>query len=333
MKILVTGGCGYKGHVLIPKLLSQGHEVCAFDIQWFGNFLEPHKNLKVVKGDVRNVEEVPLDSSTDCIVHLASIANDPCGDLNPQLTWEVSALATMQLADRANRFGVKRFIYASSGSVYGIKDEDQVTEDLELKPISEYNKTKMVAERVLLSYKDEMVVQIVRPATVCGYSPRLMLDLAVNILTNLAFHKREIKIFGGNQLRPNIHINDIIQFSAIFLFEKHIVIINNENNKKIFLFEKILVSHEGSGSIDIKYKQKYDILRNWHYCWSKFNYYCKHDGYVVAFSKTFPNLIKSLKGMIISIIKFNYQNFDKHLAEFKGILSAYFRLSSYYRIN
>ena len=105
------------------------------------------------------------------------------------------------------------------------------------------------------------------------------------------------------------------------------------NNKKIFLFEKILVSHEGSGSIDKKFKQQYDILRNWHYCWSKFNYYCKHDGYVVAFSKTFPNLIKSLKGMIISIIKFNYQNFDKHLAEFKGILSAYFRLSSYYRIN
>ena len=209
MKILVTGGCGYKGNVLIPKLLDQGHEVCAFDIQWFGNFLEPHKNLKVVKGDVRNIEEVPLDSSTDCIIHFASIANDPCGDLNPQLTWEVSALATMQLADRANRLGVKRFIYASSGSVYGIKDEDQVTEDLELKPISEYNKTKMVAERVLLSYKDEMVVQIVRPATVCGYSPRMRLDVSVNLLTMHALSKGKITVFGGKQVRPNIHIDDI----------------------------------------------------------------------------------------------------------------------------
>ena len=209
MKILVTGGCGYKGNVLIPKLLDQGHEVCAFDIQWFGNFLVPHKNLKVVKGDVRNIEEVPLDSSTDCIIHFASIANDPCGDLNPQLTWEVSALATMQLADRANRLGVKRFIYASSGSVYGIKDEDQVTEDLELKPISEYNKTKMVAERILLSYKDEMVVQIVRPATVCGYSPRMRLDVSVNLLTMHALSKGKITVFGGKQVRPNIHIDDI----------------------------------------------------------------------------------------------------------------------------
>ena len=209
MKILVTGGCGYKGHVLIPKLLDQGHKVVAFDIQWFGNFLEPHKNLEVIKGDVRNIEEVPLDSSIDCIIHFASIANDPCGDLNPQLTWEVSALSTMQLADRAKRIGVKRFIYASSGSVYGIKDEDQVTEDLELKPISEYNKTKMVAERVLLSYKDDMVVQIVRPATVCGYSPRMRLDGSVNLLTMLALSKGKITVFGGKQVRPNIHIDDI----------------------------------------------------------------------------------------------------------------------------
>jgi nucleoside-diphosphate-sugar epimerase len=109
----------------------------------------------------------------DCIIHLASIANDPSGDLNPKLTWEVNALATMQLIDKASREGVSRFIYASSSSVYGIKDEEHVTEDLELKPITEYNKTKMVAERVLLSYRDKMVVQIIRPATVCGYSPRI----------------------------------------------------------------------------------------------------------------------------------------------------------------
>ncbi len=208
MKVLVTGGCGYKGHVLIPKLLARGYEVIAFDIQWFGNFLAPDPGLQVIKGDVRDVESVPLDG-VDCIIHLSSIANDPCGDLDPKLTWEVSALATMQLADKAKRFGIKRFIYASSGSVYGLKDEPQVTENLELKPISEYNKTKMVAERVLLSYRDDMIVQIIRPATVCGYSPRMRLDVSVNMLTMQALTKGKITVFGGNQTRPNIHIDDI----------------------------------------------------------------------------------------------------------------------------
>ena len=135
MKILVTGGCGYKGHVLVPKLLAKGHQVIAFDIQWFGNFFERHRHLTVVNGDVMHIETIPLEG-VECIIHLSSIANDPCGDLNPQLTWEVSALATMQLADQAKRRGVKHFIYASSGSVYGVKEDLQVTEDLELKPIS-----------------------------------------------------------------------------------------------------------------------------------------------------------------------------------------------------
>jgi nucleoside-diphosphate-sugar epimerase len=208
MKILVTGGCGYKGHVLVPKLLAQGHEVIAFDTQWFGNYFAAHPKLSVVKGDVRQMDSVPLQG-VDCIIHLSSIANDPCGDLNPKLTWEISALATMQLADRAKRLGIQRFIYASSGSVYGVKDEPQVREDLELNPISEYNKTKMVAERVLLSYANDMSVQIVRPATVCGYSPRMRLDVSVNMLTMQALSKGKITVFGGNQTRPNIHIDDI----------------------------------------------------------------------------------------------------------------------------
>ena len=208
MKILVTGGCGYKGHVLVPKLLARGYKVIAFDLQWFGNFLVPHENLQVINGDVRNIDSIPLDG-IDCIIHLSSIANDPCGDLNPQLTWEVSALATMQLADKARRMGIKRFLYASSGSVYGVKEELQVTEDLELKPISEYNKTKMVAERVMLSYQDHMTIQIVRPATVCGYSPRMRLDVSVNLLTMQALSKGKITVFGGDQVRPNIHIDDI----------------------------------------------------------------------------------------------------------------------------
>ncbi|MGH8643018.1 MAG: NAD-dependent epimerase/dehydratase family protein [Gammaproteobacteria bacterium] len=214
MKIFVTGACGYKGTVLVPKLLAQGHGVVAFDLMWFGNFLKPHPKLTVVKGDVRNVDEIELDG-VDAIVHLSSVANDPCGDLDPKLTWEISALATMQLADRAVRKGVKRFVYASSGSVYGVKDEPQVTEDLELKPISEYNKTKMVAERVLLSYASDIVIQIIRPATVCGYSPRMRLDVSVNMLTMQALAKRRITVFGGKQTRPNIHIDDI---TDLYLF-------------------------------------------------------------------------------------------------------------------
>lgn len=208
MKFLVTGSCGYKGHVLVPKLLDRGYEVVALDIMWFGNYLQPHPKLTIVKADIRDIDSISLDGF-DGIIHLSSIANDPCGDLDPKLTWEVSALATMQLADKARRKGVKRFIYASSGSVYGIKEESQVTEDLELKPISEYNKTKMVAERVLLSYSDDMSVQIVRPATVCGYSPRMRLDVSVNMLTMQALSKGKITVFGGMQTRPNVHIEDI----------------------------------------------------------------------------------------------------------------------------
>ncbi len=214
MKILVTGATGYKGSVLVPKLLAAGHNVVAFDTQWFGNFLPEHQNLSVVKGDVRELSSIPFDG-VDAIIHLASIANDPCGDLNPKLTWEVSALATMQIADHAARNGIKHFIYASSGSVYGVKDEDQVTEDLSLEPISEYNKTKMVSERVLLSYSDKMTVQIVRPATVCGLSPRMRLDVAVNMLTMQAIKNGRITVFGGDQSRPNIHIDDI---TGLYLF-------------------------------------------------------------------------------------------------------------------
>src|SRR6185369_10270914 len=214
MKVLLTGACGYKGSVLVPKLLKAGHDVVGVDIMWFGNFLEPHPNLTVVHADVRNKNDIDL-TGVDAIIHLSSVANDPCGDLDPKLTWEISCLATMELADKAVRHGVKRFIYASSGSVYGLKEEEQVTEDLELVPISEYNKTKMCAERIMLSYADSMTVQIVRPATVCGYSPRQRLDVSVNMLTMQAIQNGRITVFGGNQIRPNIHIDDI---TDLYLF-------------------------------------------------------------------------------------------------------------------
>lgn len=236
MHILVTGACGYKGNVLVPKLLAAGHSVRAFDIMWFGNDLPTHDRLEVLKGDVRVIDDIPLDG-IDAIIHLSSIANDPAGDLDPKLTWEVSALATMQLADRAARKGIQHFIYASSGSVYGLKDEAQVTEDLTLVPLSEYNKTKMVAERVVLSYADKMTVQVIRPATVCGLSPRMRLDVSVNMLTMQALTRGEITVLGGDQTRPNIHIDDITDLYLFLLARPHITGVYNAGFENLSIRE------------------------------------------------------------------------------------------------
>lgn len=209
MRLLVTGGCGYVGSMLTPALLAAGHDVTVVDSMWFGNFLSPHPRLMVITADVRDTAAIPL-KGVDAVIHLANIANDPSVELNPVLSWEVNVLATMQLADQAVRHGVRQFIFASSGSVYGVKEEDKVTEDLELVPISVYNKTKMVTERVLLSYADAITVHCLRPATVCGLSPRMRLDVAVNMLTIQALKNQRITVFGGQQVRPNIHVLDMV---------------------------------------------------------------------------------------------------------------------------
>lgn len=217
MNILLTGGCGYIGSVLTERLLEDGHQVLVVDTQWFGNYLKVHPKLTVLKQDVREVDAIPL-AGIERIIHLANIANDPSVDLNPNLSWEVNVLAAQQLADRATRIGsVKQFLFASSGSVYGVKDEPQVTEDLTLVPISVYNKTKMVAERVLLSYQDHFQVHCIRPATVCGLSPRMRLDVSVNMLTFQALKNGKITVFGGKQTRPNIHIRDMVNVYRHFL--------------------------------------------------------------------------------------------------------------------
>jgi nucleoside-diphosphate-sugar epimerase len=215
VSVLVTGGCGYVGTKLTGALLARTpHDVTVLDAQWFGNYLPPHPKLTLLKMDVRQIDEMDL-TRFDTVFHLANIANDPSVELNPYASWDVNVLATMRLADRAARQGVKQFVFASSGSVYGVKSEPQVTEDLDLVPISEYNKTKMVAERVVLSYADSMVATIVRPATVCGLSPRMRLDLTVNLLTMQALTKGAMTVFGGSQVRPNIHIDDLVE---VYLF-------------------------------------------------------------------------------------------------------------------
>ena len=207
MRILVTGGCGYVGSVLVPKLLEAGHEVTVEDLMWFGRHLESHAQLTVRKWDFRDVHI--LRGDLDAVIHLAAVANDPSGDLNPKLTWETNALGSMRLADAAAKAGVKQFIYASSGSVYGVSDAPKVTEETPLVPISDYNKTKAVAERCVLSYSDQMAVQVIRPATVCGFSPRMRLDVVVNQLTMEACTKGKLVVKTPNAIRPHIHIEDM----------------------------------------------------------------------------------------------------------------------------
>ena len=215
--ILVTGGCGYVGSSLVPSLLKHGYNIRVVDTQWFGSNLTEHNNLEVIKKDTREIKMQDLDGIAK-IIHLANIANDPAVDLDQVLSWEVNVLATHNLIDLATRQGnINQFIFASSGSVYGVKDEENVTEDLQLVPISAYNKTKMVAERVIKSYSDRIKVHSVRPATVCGMSKRMRLDVAVNILTFQALEKGEISVFGGDQVRPNIHIEDMVAVYHHFL--------------------------------------------------------------------------------------------------------------------
>lgn len=224
-KVLVTGGAGYVGAVLIPKLLDKGYQVKVIDLYIYGDevlgAVKGHPNLKEVKGDIRDQalleKEVP---GTDVVIHLACISNDPSYELDPQLAKSINYDAFLQLIEVAKNSRVKGFIYASSSSVYGIKEETEVTEDLPLEPLTDYSKYKALGEEALLAAADDdFRVTIIRPSTVCGYSPRLRLDLTVNILTNHAINKGTITVFGGEQKRPNIHIGDMTDL-YLFLLEQ-----------------------------------------------------------------------------------------------------------------
>lgn len=217
MKILVTGGCGYVGSVLVPNLSAKGHTITVVDAQWFGNFLPEMKNVRVLR---KHFSEITLEDllGIESVIHLANVANDPSVELNPVLSWEVNVLHTTQLLNLCKKIEtLKSFMYASSGSVYGVKEEERVTEDLDLVPISAYNKTKMSAERVCLSYTDSFNVYCVRPATVCGVSPRMRFDVVVNMFVMHAFRDKKITVLGGDQVRPNIHIEDMARVYEHFI--------------------------------------------------------------------------------------------------------------------
>ena len=208
-KLFITGGCGYVGSFMIHSFLNK-YTIKNVDTQWFGNKLKEDNNLTNIKQDIRNLNRDFIDDNTYAVLHLANIANDPSVELDQTLSWEVNVLAAKNVIEESIKAGVKKFIYASSGSVYGVKKEMKVTEDLDLVPISAYNKTKMICERLLLSYRDKIDVYIVSPATVCGLSPRMRFDVSVNLLTLQALKNKKIKIMGGSQTRPNININDMI---------------------------------------------------------------------------------------------------------------------------
>ena len=217
--VLVTGGAGYVGHVLTPRLLSDGHTVRVYDKLHFGSKLEPHPRLSVVEGDVRDggrfAEAV---KGVDAVLHLACISNDASFELDERLSTTINLDAFEPLVLAAKAAGVKRFIYASTSSVYGVSDAPDVTEDHPLVPLTLYNKYKGMCEPVLFRHQSpDFICTVIRPATVCGYSPRCRLDLSVNILTNHAVNNGKILVFGGEQKRPNLHISDMVDAYRLFL--------------------------------------------------------------------------------------------------------------------
>jgi nucleoside-diphosphate-sugar epimerase len=260
-KILITGGSGYQGVKLIKRLIDENFYVINIDNNLFGNYFINHKNVKNYKLDINEIQKISLKNVYACI-HLASIANDPMVDLNQSYSWETSALGTMVLMEQLKKYKVKKIIYASSGSVYGIKKEKKVTENLSLKPLSTYNKVKMVTERVILSYKKYLNIIILRPATVCGYSPRMRLDVAVNMLTFQALKDKKIIVFGGKQTRPNVHIDDLLDAYMFFLkknIKSNIFNIGFEN-LSILDIAKVITKHINS---KIVVKKNYSDARSY----------------------------------------------------------------------
>ena len=210
-KVFVTGGAGYVGAVLIPALLEHGYQVKVLDLYLYGDVLPKHPNLEEVKGDIRDRKLLErVMPGCDAVIHLACISNDPSFELDAGLGKSINYDAFFDLVAVAKEVGVKRFIYASSSSVYGVKPDENVTEELALEPLTDYSKYKALCEDVLLKAQAPgFTCVVLRPATVCGYSPRLRLDLTVNILTNYAVNSGRITVFGGAQKRPNIHIEDM----------------------------------------------------------------------------------------------------------------------------
>lgn len=217
--VLVTGGAGYVGHVLTPRLLAEGYNVTVYDALFYGARLPNDPKLRVIKGDIRDVAKITeAMQGQDAVLHLACISNDASFELDEKLSETINLDAFEPIVKAAKDAGVKRFVYCSSSSVYGVSDSPNVTEDHPLVPLTLYNKFKGMCEPILWQHKsDDFTCVTIRPATICGYSPRTRLDLSVNILTNHAINKGEITVFGGTQMRPNLHIEDMVDAYVLML--------------------------------------------------------------------------------------------------------------------
>ena len=262
-KIVITGGCGYVGSLLIPRLLSNGYTIRAFDIQYYGDGQLPkHPNLEVIKADVRDIDIFGRAcDGFDAVIHLGCISNDASFILDEALSTSVNLDVFEPLVLTAKQAGIKRFIYASSSSVYGVSDNPNVTEEHPLVPLTLYNKYKGMCEPLLWKHvSDDFVGVAVRPATLCGYAPRLRLDLSVNILTNHAIINNEIKVFGGAQMRPNLHVADMCRAYEAFLSadaakiqgEVFNVAYQNQSILALANIVKHVVSQEILGRADMK---------------------------------------------------------------------------------
>jgi nucleoside-diphosphate-sugar epimerase len=294
MRVLVTGGAGYVGAALVPSLLEKGHAVTVLDTFWFWETPEAfakaigateNPDLILVKGDIRSPEDVKKSlQGVTSVIHLACISNDPSAELDPALTHSINYGGSVNVIDLAKEHGVERFIYASSSSVYGVKKEPDVTEEMELEPLTQYSRLKVEIEHYLL-YRLEGNFKgvVIRPSTVCGYSPRLRLDVVVNILTNLAIHKGVIKVFGGDQLRPLIHIKDMVRAYELLL-EAPIERINGQvynagyGNLKVLEIAKLV--QEVVGDVPLAVSETNDP-RSYHVCSDKFK---KELGFEPAYS-------------------------------------------------
>jgi nucleoside-diphosphate-sugar epimerase len=221
--VLITGGAGYVGHVLTPRLLESGYQVTVYDKLFFGCRLPNHPNLRVVQGDIRDAEKLaPLFEGQDAVLHLACISNDASFELDERLSKTINYDCFEPIVAAAKNAGVKRFVYCSSSSVYGVSNSPDVTEDHPLLPLTLYNKFKGMCEPLLWKHKaDDFTCVTIRPATICGYSPRTRLDLSVNILTNHGVNKGVITVFGGLQMRPNLHIEDMVDAYELMLTAPH----------------------------------------------------------------------------------------------------------------
>lgn len=217
--VLITGGAGYVGTLLTPQILAAGYSVTVYDIMYYGCELQPHPRLKIMEADIRDVERFrEACGGVDAVVHLACISNDPSFELDEELSRTINFDCFEPLVVAAKEQGVRRFIYASTSSVYGVSEAPEVTEEHPLVPLTLYNKYKGLCEPLLFKRQaPEFVCVTIRPATICGYSPRMRLDLSVNILTNHAINNGKITVFGGDQLRPNLHIQDMCDLYQLLL--------------------------------------------------------------------------------------------------------------------